>query len=161
MAGITWRFVGDSQGWLYSIKVPPDEQEDHVDMPIWSADLNLRPSFEVNISIILYFVQSTTQVLVCSQISSISTSGSRVMYVYSSILPNSNIQNLLKSHFPWPRENFRTRFKSTRVRHLEPCRNLESEQTDSSIDQTNISAKFASRIRYKGFPPPKPNACPW
>ena len=49
LAGKTWRFVGDSQGWLYSHKVPSEEQADNVDMPFWSVDLNLQPSFEVSI----------------------------------------------------------------------------------------------------------------
>jgi hypothetical protein len=106
-------------------------------MPFWSADVNLQPSFEVSISIILHLFNAQLN-LGYSQISSISTSGSRVMYVY--VLFNSakfQYSVYFKSHFSWLREIFRTRFKYTSVCLLDPCRiYLRKELTDSSIRRT-------------------------
>ena len=48
--------MGDNQGWLYSRKdFPPEQQAGNVHMPSWSADLNLQPSSEVSVLIILHF----------------------------------------------------------------------------------------------------------
>ncbi|KAF8799375.1 hypothetical protein BYT27DRAFT_7342981 [Phlegmacium glaucopus] len=50
LGGKTWRFVGDNQGWLYSDKsVPSEEQvDDDLHKPLWSTDLNLQPSCEIS-----------------------------------------------------------------------------------------------------------------
>ena len=77
---------------MYSHEVPPEEQADNWE---WSIDLNLQPSFEVIISIILHLFDP--QLSPGTHRSLPYPLQALVSCMFSSILPNSNIQSILRA----------------------------------------------------------------
>jgi len=53
LGDISWRFLGDDQGWLYNDKAPSFEM--HNDFNRWSADINLQHASPVSTCYVLPF----------------------------------------------------------------------------------------------------------